>query len=283
MQVDRYVTNGLRHVTTPEVRAMVEQDVNLLRMPDWPEVIRSLPNELVRSALFSVSNRHCRRNYIECEPIATIGDDITITYRGQELRQDDRDVWLELLHMARKRSITINEIGHPTVEFVPSQFCATIGWHKNSFYYNKLEDIMGRLSATEVNVTSKRLGRTIGFSLIRKKKIRGKGKDRLPKWQIWLEPELVEFMDQNYSTWIRARYNIGLSPLAKWLLAYYASHREPYPVLISTIMQGCGSRAKNQKNFRKNLRKALESLKVAGVLVGWDIYEQKVRVRRGNR
>ena len=70
------------------------------QLPLWPEGIRCAPNEFLRSALFNARNRNQRRRYLQQETLAIIGSG-RITYTGEELRQDDATVWLQLIQMAR--------------------------------------------------------------------------------------------------------------------------------------------------------------------------------------
>ena len=74
------------------------------QLPLWPEGIRCAPNEFLRSALFNARNRNQRRRYLRQETLAIIGSG-RITYTGEELRQDDATVWLQLIQMARDTTL----------------------------------------------------------------------------------------------------------------------------------------------------------------------------------
>ena len=67
-------------------------------LPEWPDGQRAMPNELLRSALFTCRNRNHPRRFMKDEEIAVIGDGQVI-YRGEELRQDDELVWMHLMHL----------------------------------------------------------------------------------------------------------------------------------------------------------------------------------------
>ena len=62
------------------------------QLPFWPADVRGLPNAFARSALFNVANarKGARDNY-KRRSIATVKG-ASITYTGEELRQDDEDV-----------------------------------------------------------------------------------------------------------------------------------------------------------------------------------------------
>ena len=65
------------------------------RLPIWNDDKRGAPNEIVRSALFNARNKNQKRGYLKNIEIAIIGDG-SIKYTGEELRQDDETVWLQI-------------------------------------------------------------------------------------------------------------------------------------------------------------------------------------------
>ena len=69
----------------------------VVQLPLWPDAVRRLPNELLRSALFNARNRKQPRAYLKKTDIAVLFEG-RITYQGEELRQDDETVWLQLIH-----------------------------------------------------------------------------------------------------------------------------------------------------------------------------------------
>lgn len=77
-----------------------------LRMPDlqnqlpmWPNDLRALPNALTSSTLFGVGDQQTKRELLERKTITALKG-IEITYSGRELRQDDQDVFLKILHIS---------------------------------------------------------------------------------------------------------------------------------------------------------------------------------------
>ena len=80
----------------------------------WPESERGIPNELVRCAVFSAKNRKERRDMYRANaplvvPVIGGGE---VVYIGEELRQDDETVWMQLVHMSK-------ESRSPQVFFTP--------------------------------------------------------------------------------------------------------------------------------------------------------------------
>ena len=280
---DDLLDSGLKHITDPAVRELILRGKQVRQLPLWPEPKRAAPNEIVRSALFNIRNHRTKREYYTDVPVVVIGDG-SITYRGEELRQDDLDVWLQLMHLARAAKISPDDIKNdqPTVKIVPHSFCKAIGWPPTGHYYAKLENIMGRLSATELIIKSSRLKESVGVSMIRKKRIR-EDKDkttRMSEWFIWLEPEIVTLFAGNYFSAIDWEIRKNLSALGKWLQAYYQSHSEPYPVKVETIMSGCGSSNARVRDFRELLEKALKELYDSGFLKKWWLADGLVHVIR---
>jgi hypothetical protein len=82
-----------------------------LYLPFCSPGLRQVPNEIVRSALFTCRNRNTPRDNFRKQPIAVIGDG-SIVYQGEELRQDVTS------------RVQLGELSRPvlggTSDFVPS-------------------------------------------------------------------------------------------------------------------------------------------------------------------
>lgn len=103
---DKGFVEGLKYVKDQKLKDKIlkqKKEIekqNLVRqLPLWPEPKRSAPNEIVRSALFNIRNHRVKREFYENIPVVVVGDG-SITYNGAELRQDDLDVWLQVIHLA---------------------------------------------------------------------------------------------------------------------------------------------------------------------------------------
>jgi len=84
-------------VASPKTRRTEEK---IVQLPIWRDDRRGMPNDLVRSALFTIGNSRQKRSFRRDTVIAALGE-LEITYTGEELRQDDEDVFLQLVHLAR--------------------------------------------------------------------------------------------------------------------------------------------------------------------------------------
>ena len=102
------------------------------QLPIWTNDMQVISNALVRSGLFNVANTpRGLRPYFKRVEIASLTD-TTVTYTGEELRQDDRDLFLQILHMGRM---------HPPgthVQFTTYGMLVELGWTHNTSSYKRL-------------------------------------------------------------------------------------------------------------------------------------------------
>ena len=244
--------------------------VVLTQLPLWTERERGLPNALARSALFTAANRTIARSNYKQHKIAALRG-IEIWYTGEELRQDDEDVFLQIVHLARQQPL--GEI----VEFSGYSLLKELGWPTSMASYKRLRDCINRLSATTLAVTVDRPlggGAETGFggSLIRKfawESDAARGSSQ--RWKVWLEREIVYLFDNNTFTKIDWEQRLKLPPLAKWLHQFYFTHAEPFGMKVETIKTLCGSRIAVLSKFRYKLKEALDLLIEVGFIVSYQI------------
>ena len=242
-------------------------------LPEWPDGQRALPNEILRSALFTCRNRKQPRLFIKDEEIAVIGDG-QVVYRGEELRQDDELVWMHLMHLMKK--LPLGEC----VEFTPYAFIKALGLPIKGQNYERLRTSLSRMQATALRIQSRRLNCFISISLIQKFMSRNDRNENLTRWQVWICKEMLLLFDEEFLT--RVTWDIRRSlpdGITSKLFGYWASHRKPYPVKIETLSRLCGT-AMLPKHFKTELKKALEQLKRIGFLENWEIKDELVLVTR---
>jgi len=249
--------------------------VEISQLPLWPDVVRSLPNEILRSALFNAKNRNAERAMLKSQPIAIIGDG-RITYRGEELRQDDETVWLQLVHLARQHVVG------QLVEFTAYSFCKSIGWSINDKSYKRLKESLRRMQATGLDVYSKRLDRGVSLSMIPFFEYEDSETQKsLPLWRVRIAPELVELFGNDHFTRIEWEQRLQLPDgLATWLHGYLASHRVPHPIKVETIALGAGMNTVAKTELRRLIKKALMNLVDCGFLLSFDVAGDLVTVKR---
>lgn len=226
--------------------------------PYVPRGKRVIPNDLIRSSLFTVTNHKIKRKFLKDSLLVSFGNS-KILYSGEELRQDDEDVWMQLICLCSQNNTSC-------IEFAPFSIMRMLEWPRRTQYRDKLKECLKRMVSTGLNITNDIVGAGFVFSLVRKFMYQDESGKKLKKWKIWIEPEIIYlFGDVHYSKIIWDQRK-KLKPLAKWLHAYYSSHSEPYAVKVETIYAACGSCTKEIKNFRTKLRRALISLVQVGFL-----------------
>jgi hypothetical protein len=253
-----------KHDSGEEPGEVVVSKGVVVYLPLWSVHQRGIPNEVVRSALFSVGNRKMKRAYRDSSEITLIGKG-QIRYRGEELRQDDEDVWLQVLHLARRQ-----QLGE-WVKFSAYGMLRELGWPPHGGSYRRLRECLERMQATTLSVYSERLKEGFSVSLIRKFRWKSEGRGRPERWQVFIEPEMRELFGDLHYTRIEWEQRTKLGPLAKWLHGLYASHVHPYPLKVETIRDGCGSQTRQLRFFKQKLKAALQELAAVDFLADWRI------------
>jgi hypothetical protein len=260
-----------RQTLTEKIQPVPRQEF----LPFWPDEMRCLPNELLRSALFTAKNRKQPRENLKDATIFMIGGG-RITYRGEELRQDDETVWLQLIHLAKEQQ------AGAFVEFTPYAFCKAIHWPLKGQSYTRLKESLQRMVATGLSVYSKRLKKGVTLSMIPAFEWRDMEKEtNLPRWRVQIAPQLVEmFGDVHFSRmeW-EQRLDLPVG-LATWLHGYLASHKEPYPIKLETIKKGAGLTTEDKSHLKELVESALQALKNVNFLSDWNIEDDLVSVQR---
>jgi len=250
------------------------------QLPMWPEQARGLPNAFARSALFTVANaRKGERSYIRNKQVASVNG-IVINYKGEELRQDDEDVFLQLLHLARH-----HEAGD-TVRFTAHAMLKSLGWTVNSGSYARLVECITRLNATSLGVTVELGNSRVNFSgsLIRKFRWKEEASDQtLRLWEISLEPEIVSLFGPTAYSRLEWEMRLSLPPLAKWLHSFYITHAHPVPYSVAKLHELTGSEVKELRQFRYRLKQAMTLLCTQGFLSAFSITNDLVSVERNRR
>ena len=245
------------------------------QLPLWPEEIRCAPNEFLRSALFNARNRNQKRRYLRQETLAIIGKG-RITYTGEELRQDDATVWLQLIQMASDTTLGA------VVEFTPYSFCKAVSWTPSGETYAHLRKCLTRLQATALAFYAERTMHTISLSMIPafcwQDESTGKP---LPRYRVKLAPELAVLFHGQHFTYLHWAQRRQLPEgLATWLHGYLASHKQPRPLAINEIRRAADLTISRSDNLRKAVVRALDELLKAGFLVSWQINGGNIAVVR---
>lgn len=211
--------------------------------------------------------------FLKDAEIAVIGDGQVI-YRGEELRQDDELVWLHLMHLAKKLPLGT------CVDFTPYSFVKALCWPIKGQNYERLRICLSRMQATAIRVQSKRLGCFISVSLIQKFRSKNEQNENLRRWEVWVGEEMRLLFDEEFLTRVNWELRKALpNGIASKLLGYWASHRQPFPVKIDTLLKLCGSEM-CPKHFKAELKRSLDLLSKSGFLDFWEIKDDLVTVKR---
>ncbi|WP_233864671.1 plasmid replication initiator TrfA [Paraburkholderia adhaesiva] len=247
------------------------QESHLL-VPARPDNAPVIPNEFVRCALFRVADpASLRRQFFRHRLMVQAARNGYIEYTGEELRQDDRRVFMYALHLEGDTP------GSAT--FRPRRFCDEIGWGTSNAAYKKLIDTLTRLKATSLQMFVPRISR------------QGAAVSLIAKWEfvpgskairVYFDREIAElFRDRQY-TRILKQYEDQLtrgSSLASWMLGFYSSHREPIDFPLDRLQSLCGD-GTPRKEFRRKLDQALAQLVKVGFLSTFMICDGLVQCRR---
>lgn len=225
----------------------------VVRLPLWPEAVRGVPNSVLRSALFGAIKRG-RRAYLQREPLASV-DGVTVLFTGPRLDQADLDVWEQCLHLARGK-----ELGE-RIQFAAHGFLRSIGRSTGGKDVEWLKGAFARLSSSVVEIKD---GSRAYFGAM----LHGGARDdETGAYSIEINPKIVALYGREGWTQVEWQQRQALKgqPLAQWLHGFYTTHALPYPYRVETLHKLCGSEAKSLKDFRKDLRRALEHIQeVAG-------------------
>jgi len=258
------------------MRQKIEAIEQIPLLPDWPDKTRGIPNICLRSALFGVIKRG-RRKAVKKELIASLKG-VTIQYTGWRLDQGDFDVLAQALHFQAREP---DPEKRQFLRIKVKPFLAAIGRQGGKSGREWLKDSLRRLTATAVEIKVD-LGAYRGsFSYAGSLVDEFYFSDEDQSYIVRINPKLSGLFDVGW-TQVQWQQRLQLkTDLAKWLHGFYASHRAPYPVKITTLKHLCGSECSRLVDFRRSLRSAMSELVEAGAVQGWDIDpEDKLNVER---
>ena len=232
----------------------------------WPEPSRGVPNSALRSSLFAAIQGKDRQA-LQGELLATQSG-IEIRFTGWQLDQNDLNVWEQALHLARQ---------HPLgnrCHFTANTFLKALGRSTGKPMHEWLKGSFRRLTACAVEITHGRYtycGSLLEFY----------HDDEAKLYALEINPKILALYDAGWTAidW-QQRMALKRKPLAQWLHSYYASHATPFPVSIEKLRHWSGSRNRNLRDFKQQLRKALQALQAIGAILDFEIKNNLVYVKR---
>lgn len=228
-------------------------------LPLWPNSQRAMPNALARSALFNTASvrKGARARYWQHEVAVPQGTGML--YSGEELRQDDEDVYLQVLHLARLQGLG------DEVFFTAHAMLREVRWTVNGAGYERLAACLYRLTSATVSLTvaqpKKGVRLTYAGSLLRSFQHRElQDGPQLSQWRVQVEPKLAALFGPEHYSRVAWETRLDLPPLAKWLHMHYSTHAYPFPAKVATLHRLCGSDTALLRQWRYKLKDALALL-----------------------
>ena len=230
-----------------------------LPFPNWPDDRRAAPNDMIRSALFGVVQRGRRKMLDKAEIPAPPG--WKLYYTGRRLDQIDLDIWLEVMHHAR------NTKPGETIRFTLRSILRALGHHDGASAYEWLKERLESMTLGGFSYQSadgKKAGATGSlFRDFHVDKATGEGvvetNSRLRSLY-----ESITYLD------FAGRLALD-SQLSKWLHAVIASHARWIPTKVETLMIQSGASYARLRDFRSDLRVALDELAARKRVRSWNI------------
>ena len=232
----------------------------VVHLPVWPNLVRPIPNGLLRSALFGVVERGARR-YLRAEPVVAL-DGIEIFYTGEQLDQGDLDVWIAVIQLCRAQAMG------ERCFFSAYELLKTLGKDDTGGKHGsrKVLDIrLTRMKATAIRIRV--VGRYSYEGSLLDEIYRD---EETGRYVAVLNPKMRALFGQNEYTQLEwsVRQALEGKPLAQWLHAFFSSHAAPLPISMGKLRGLCGSEISRERAFKEKLRKALDAVAEASAAHG---------------
>ena len=234
---------------------------NQLCLEFWPDVVRGIPNPVLRGALFGVSQ--IRKVYKKRTLIASTSD-YQVRFKGETWNQTDLDTLCGMLHLV---------MPHPLgscVEFSVNAFLKELGRALSGEQHEQFKEQIARIMGGVIEVTSVKDKKTFMGTLIKA----AYRDDQTGRYVVVFNEKTLDLFQAGYTLvdW-EDRQSLGKNNLAKWLHTFYSSHASPFDYKVDTLRTLCGSNVERLGDFRKALRLALDRLVFVGAIKGWAIGE----------
>lgn len=240
----------------------------VIQLPLWQESKRGTPNSLIRSALFSAIQSK-DREFIQGKVLdSQVG--IVIKFTGQQLNQEDLTLWETLVHLAKDAPL-----GN-VVEFTAHSILKAMGLDTGGNDHKRLHTGIIRLAGGICEITHQEKNY---FGPLIKSGV----KDEITShYTIELNRELIRLYGETQWTAIDWQQRLALrtKPLAQALHAFYSSHRQPFPMKLSTLQRMTGSKNAQAASFKRQCAAALDELVKLGFLTGFSMEDATVTVIR---
>ena len=226
-----------------------KESATVLQLPLWSEATRGTPNSFLRGALFAAIQGK-EREYLKGQLLAS-RDGIKIRFTGMQLDQSDLDVWEQAAELARHHPL--GNVCH----FSIYGFLKALGRNTGSKDHEWLKDVFRRLMSSGVEITHGRY--TYGGSMLE-----FAYDEESETYVLRLNEKILALYKAGWSAIDReTRQRLRRKPLALWLHGYLSSDAENYPTKVETLHRLSGSKTKEVRFFKANLKAALADLEEA--------------------
>ena len=206
-------------------------------------------------AMFGTLRSLERLEYVKKTFDATNGG--RITYKGPELRQDDKAVLLEMIH--QRRNMFAGE-----VELAPSTLCARMGWSRNSEGSKRLRKCLERLTEGTLRLDKTTNSGTM-FNMLSDFTWEG------DKWTATLHDEVTNLFPTRHYAYLNIETRRGLTTgLQTWLYDYISSNDCRMVMTYATLRGACGRPDEDPKQFVDYVKAALSRLVAIGAIVKFE-------------
>jgi hypothetical protein len=206
------------------------------------------------SALFGTLRTATRLEYVKKTFDATNGGHIT--YKGPELRQDDKALLLELIHQRR------NMFGGE-IEFAPTTLCKQMGWADNKESVIRLRACLERLCEGTMRLDKTSTDGAM-FHLLSKFRWNEK------RWTVELCEDVTNLFPTRHFAFLNIELRHQLVPgVQTWLYDYICSNDCSLVMTYAALRDACGRSDDDAKTFADYVKAALAKLKSLGAIVDY--------------
>ena len=240
-----------------------QPSIELDRWPaNWGDDFRAIPNELIRTALFTIRRNEPRQSLANAQ-IAAMRNTVML-YSGDELRMKDEDVLMQTFQFQRDFPI-----GQAWV-VNGRDYLKSMHWTDGKRGYYELYASLHRLSKGHITIL--RRGENgdqfvlEAGAILAQLKIEHGGRSGPSAITLQVNPDTRKLWDSMGYTLVNLDQRLRLKgPLARYLHRFYSSHQQPFAFKAATLLQLTGSTATLNK-FRQLLRQSLQDLCDIGFL-----------------
>lgn len=270
------VARYARNIQAAQLRSMGVDPSGPMQLELWSDEVREVPNDLIRCSLFTARSKVVPRASLQGATLFHTDRGITITYTGIELRAaDDELVFLQLLDYCKVRPLG------ESLKFNLHTLCTDLDWPPNGRNYNRARECISRLKATEVKIYNSRTERGVSLSLVQEYSFVGNGLTGT-SYSLSVHPNLYLLFAGRTSTRLEWAMYRGLTPIARRLFDYIASHREPFPLPLEDLHRLCGSNCEALRKWHDMVVMACQELTQSGAVARAWVADGKIHCHRSH-